>query len=48
MVIDGEDTGSLSAAVPKGANNREVLYEVGFDDATITAWEDAGILSADV
>ena len=47
-LFDGEDTGSLSAAVPRGANNREVLYEVGFDDATITAWEDAGILSADV
>ena len=47
-LFDGEDTGSLSAAAPKGANNREVLYEVGFDDATITAWEDAGILSADV
>ena len=47
-LFDGEDTGSLSAAVPKGANNREVLYEVGFDDATIKAWEDAGILSADV
>ena len=47
-LFNGKDSGALSVAAPRGANNREVLSEVGFDDATLRAWEDAGILSSDL
>ena len=47
-LFNGKDSGALSVAAPRGANNREVLSEAGFDDATIKAWEDAGILSSDL
>ena len=47
-LFNGRDTGALSTAAPRGANNREVLSEAGFDDATLRAWEDAGILSSDL
>jgi crotonobetainyl-CoA:carnitine CoA-transferase CaiB-like acyl-CoA transferase len=47
-LFNGKDSGALSVAAPRGANNHEVLSEVGFDDATLRAWEDAGILSSDL
>ena len=47
-LFNGRDSGALSAAAPRGANNHEVLSEVGFDEATLRAWEDAGILSSDL
>ena len=47
-LFNGKDTGALSTAALRGANNREVLSEAGFDDATLRAWEDAGILSSDL
>ena len=47
-LFNGKDSGALSVAAPRGANNREVLSEVGFDEATLRAWQDAGILSSDL
>ena len=47
-LFNGKDTGALSTAALRGENNREVLSEAGFDDATLRAWEDAGILSSDL
>ena len=47
-LFNGKDSGALSAAAPRGANNHEVLSEVGFDEATLRAWQDAGILSSDL
>ena len=45
--FDGKDTGDLTQAASRGAHNREVLAQIGVDDATIAAWESAGILSSD-
>ena len=47
-LFNGRDSGALSVAAPRGANNHEVLSEVGFDEATLRAWQDAGILSSDL
>lgn len=47
-LFNGKDSGALSVAAPRGANNHEVLSEVGFDEATLRAWQDAGILSSDL
>ena len=47
-LFNGKDSGALSGAAPRGANNHEVLSEVGFDEATLRAWQDAGILSSDL
>lgn len=44
-LFNGEDTGELPLAAPRGAHNREVLAQIGIDEATMAAWEAAGILT---
>ena len=45
--FNGEDSGPLTPAVPRGAHNREVLSQIGIDEAQIKLWEERGVLSSD-